>query len=91
MDDEASQRDLLEVVLSGEGYLVETASGGEEAVKRVEEIFFNLVIMDLKMGTMGGLEALQRIKDVSPAIQVLSAMSMFSPPQPAISASRPPM
>ncbi|MBN2719831.1 MAG: sigma-54-dependent Fis family transcriptional regulator [Proteobacteria bacterium] len=71
VDDEASQRELLEMVLSGEGYQVQTGSSGEEAIQKVEEGFFNLVIMDLKMGGMGGLEALRRIKEVSPAIQVL--------------------
>jgi two-component system response regulator HydG len=71
VDDEASQRELLQVVLSEDGFTVETASSGEEAVKLVEEKFFNLVIMDMKMGGMGGLEALRSIKEISPAIQVL--------------------
>ena len=71
VDDEASQRDLLNLVLSEEGYKVETASSGEEAVRKVEERFYNLVIMDMKMGGMGGLEALKRIKEISSAVQVL--------------------
>ena len=71
VDDEASQRDLLNLVLSEEGYHVETVSSGEEAVEKVEDSFYSLVIMDMKMGGMGGLEALKRIKDISPAVQVL--------------------
>ena len=71
VDDEASQRDLLHLVLTEEGYAVETASSGEEAVQKVEEGFYHLVIMDMKMGGMGGLEALKRIKDISSAVQVL--------------------
>ena len=71
VDDEASQRDLFEMVLSEEGYSVETASSGEEAVQKVEDRFYNLVIMDMKMGGMGGLEALKRIKEISAAVQVL--------------------
>ena len=39
VDDEASQRELLQVVLSEEGYVVETASCGEEAVELVEQTF----------------------------------------------------
>jgi CheY-like chemotaxis protein len=50
VDDEASQRDLLHLVLTEEGYSVETASSGEEAVGKVEDRFYNLVIMDMKMG-----------------------------------------
>jgi two-component system response regulator HydG len=71
VDDEASQRDLLHLVLTEEGYSVETASSGEEAVGKVEDRFYNLVIMDMKMGGMGGLEALKRIKEISSAVQVL--------------------
>ncbi len=71
VDDEASQRDLLHLVLTEEGYSVETASSGEEAVLKVEDSFYNLVIMDMKMGGMGGLEALKRIKEISSAVQVL--------------------
>jgi len=71
VDDEASQRDLLKLVLTEEGYNVETASSGEDAVKKVEDRFYNLVIMDMKMGGMGGLEALKSIKGISPAVQVL--------------------
>ena len=71
VDDEASQRDLLHLVLTEEGYSVETASSGEEAVEKVEDRFYNLVIMDMKMGGMGGLEALKSIKEISSAVQVL--------------------
>ena len=71
VDDEPSQRELLQMVLAEEGYSVEAASSGEEAVERVEERFYNLVIMDLKMGGIGGIEALKEIKRISPTIQVL--------------------
>jgi two-component system response regulator HydG len=71
VDDEASQRDLLKLVLTEEGYNVETVSSGEEAVAKVEDRFYSLVIMDMKMGGIGGLEALKRIKEISPAVQVL--------------------
>lgn len=71
VDDESSQRELLEMVLAEEGYSVETASNGEEAVKKVSDRFYNLVVMDLKMPGMGGLEALKEIKQLSPTVQVL--------------------
>jgi two-component system response regulator HydG len=71
VDDETSQRELLEMVLSEEGYSVETASNGEEAVKIISDRFYNLVVMDLKMPGMGGLQALKEIKQISPTVQVL--------------------
>ena len=78
VDDEASQRELLQVVLSEEGYSLESASSGEDAVQLVEKRFFNLVIMDMKMSGMGGLEALKKIKEISPAIQVLMVTAYAS-------------
>jgi two-component system response regulator HydG len=71
VDDEPSQRELLEMVLTEEGYSVLTAPSGEEAVEWVKKQFFNLIIMDMKMKGMGGLEALKKIKEISPSIQVL--------------------
>jgi len=71
VDDEETQRDLLNLVLTEEGYSVETAASGEEAIQKVEDRFYNLVIMDMKMGGMGGLEALKEIKEISSAVQVL--------------------
>ncbi|UCF32133.1 MAG: sigma-54-dependent Fis family transcriptional regulator [bacterium] len=59
------------MVLAEEGYSVETAGSGEEAVGKVEDSFYNLVILDLKMAGMGGIEALREIKRISPSIQVL--------------------
>ena len=87
VDDEASQRDLLHLVLTEEGYSVETASSGEEAVTKVEDRFYNLVVMDMKMGGMGGLEALKRIKEISSAIQVL-IVTAFASVDTAVDAMR---
>ncbi len=71
VDDEETQRDLLQTVLSGEGYRVETASSGEEALAIASERSFHLAIMDLRMGGMGGLEALRRLRKMSPGTAVL--------------------
>ena len=87
VDDEASQRDLLHLVLTEEGYSVETASSGEEAITKVEDRFYNLVVMDMKMGGMGGLEALKRIKEISSAVQVL-IVTAFASVDTAVDAMR---
>ncbi|HDL53190.1 MAG TPA: sigma-54-dependent Fis family transcriptional regulator [Proteobacteria bacterium] len=71
VDDESSQRELLEMVLVEDGCSVETASNGEEAVEKVSERFFNLIVMDLSMPGIGGLQALKQIKEISPSAQVL--------------------
>ncbi len=61
VDDEKSQREILEMILSGEGYDVTTASSGEAAIKFAKERSFDLVLTDLKMPGMSGLELLKHL------------------------------
>ena len=49
VDDEKSQREILEMILSGEGYDVTTASSGEAAIKFAKDRRFDLALTDLKM------------------------------------------
>lgn len=71
IDDEPGIRDLLSFELSGQGYAVETAENGEEGVSKIRNGSFNLVISDVKMPKMGGLEALEIIKSLQPDIEVI--------------------
>ena len=71
VDDEKSQREILEMILSGEGYNVTTASSGEAAMKFVEDRHFDLVLTDLKMTGMSGLDLLKELTDFDKSIIVL--------------------
>jgi DNA-binding NtrC family response regulator len=71
VDDEEAQRELLQTVLSGEGYLVETSSSGEEALSAASARTFHLVILDLRMEGMGGLEVLRLLRETAPGTAVL--------------------
>ncbi len=71
VDDEKSQREILEMILSGEGYDVTTASSGEAAMKFVADRHFDLVLTDLKMTGMTGLELLKELTDFDKSIIVL--------------------
>ena len=71
VDDETSHRQMIETVLNAEGYEVFQADDGQTAVEAVEEQFFDLILMDLRMDRMGGVEALKGIKDISPGIPVV--------------------
>ncbi len=71
VDDEPSHRQMLEVVLGAEGYEVAGAADGDEAVAAVSERFYDLILMDIRMSRMGGIEALQRILGISPGIPVI--------------------
>lgn len=61
VDDEKSQREILEMILSGEGYDVTTAASGEAATKFARERRYDLVLTDLKMTGMDGIELLQHL------------------------------
>ncbi len=71
VDDEPSHRQMLEVVLGAEGYEVAGAGDGEEAVEAVSERFYDLILMDIRMSRMGGIEALHRVREISPGIPVI--------------------
>ena len=65
-DDEKSLRVLMTEVMSRQGYEVETAENGEEAVAKVRELDFDVVLLDVKMPRMDGLTALREIRTISP-------------------------
>jgi DNA-binding NtrC family response regulator len=71
VDDEKSQREILEMILSGEGYDVTTASSGEAAMKFVADRHFDLVLTDLKMTGMSGLDLLKQLTDFDRSIIVV--------------------
>ncbi len=71
VDDEKGQREILEMILSGEGYDVTTASSGEAAMKFVADRHFDLVLTDLKMTGMSGLDLLKELTDFDRSIIVL--------------------
>jgi len=71
VDDESSHRLMLNANLSEAGYEVHEADDGAVAIQMVEKQFFDLILLDLKMKHVGGIEALKQIKEISPAIPVL--------------------
>jgi len=58
-------------ILSKMGYHVEYVVNGYDALKRMEEDPFEIVITDLKMSSMGGMEVLSRVKELSPDTMVI--------------------
>ena len=75
VDDEKSQREILEMILSGEGYDVTTAASGEAALKFAKDRRFDLALTDLKMTGMDGIELLQHLlaQDSSIIVILLTA------------------
>jgi two-component system response regulator HydG len=71
VDDEQSHRTMLKAVLSKEGYDISEADDGISAVKAVESESFDLILMDIRMTDMDGIEAMGQIKKMSPSVPII--------------------
>lgn len=71
VDDDSAHRKMLEAVLSAQGYEIRQAEDGQTAITAVEKRFYDLILMDVRMTLVGGIEALKRIKEISPGIPVI--------------------
>jgi response regulator RpfG family c-di-GMP phosphodiesterase len=87
VDDEKVIREILSDFLTMEGYVVRTVEDGQAALKELGRRTYNLVISDLKMPNMGGLELLERIAEQN--INVLTViMTGFGTVETAIEAMK---
>lgn len=66
VDDEKSMREILQIFLKNEGYHVSAATNGETAIEAVKKDIFDLIITDMKMPKVGGLELLRTVKQITP-------------------------
>jgi two-component system response regulator PilR (NtrC family) len=85
VDDDRSLREFLAITLSREGFEVETAASGPEALEKVAEVPIDLALVDLKMPGMDGLETLRRLKDANETVSVV-IVTAFSTTSTAIQA-----
>ncbi|WP_428313239.1 sigma-54-dependent transcriptional regulator [Hydrocarboniphaga sp.] len=63
VDDEANMRRVLEIMLTRHGYRTESAADGEQAYERLQGGGFDLVISDLRMPVINGIELLRKLRD----------------------------
>jgi len=87
VDDELSMREFLKILLEKEGYQAVAASDGEKALKAIEMQEFDLVISDIRMPGMGGLELLDAVKKVNPELPFIM-ITAFASPEDAVQAMR---
>jgi DNA-binding NtrC family response regulator len=71
VDDEPTVQEALETFLRAEGHAVVTAGSGKEALSRIEEGGFDLIVADLVMPGMSGLEVLERSRAFAPSLGVI--------------------
>jgi PAS domain S-box-containing protein len=67
VDDEPANLDMLSRRLQRAGYCVATAAGGQEALDRIADASFDLVLLDVQMPGLGGLQVLKAIRERHPA------------------------
>ncbi|MGD2185886.1 MAG: sigma-54 dependent transcriptional regulator [Desulfobacterales bacterium] len=85
VDDDQAHRTMLNTLISGWGYTVSEADDGSTAVEKVRKTSFDLVLMDVRMVKVSGLEALETIKSYNPAIPVI-IMTAYSSVENAVAA-----
>jgi DNA-binding NtrC family response regulator len=87
VDDEERQREIYRDILQGEGYQAETAASGESALRMLEHTRFDLVITDLNLTGMTGLQLLSEIVVDDPTIAVIM-ITGYPSIQSAVEATR---
>ena len=85
VEDDAAMRELVVEALSDEGYRVEQAGGGRAGIQRVREGGVDLVVTDVKMPDLDGLDALREIRTIEPSPHVV-VMTAFGSIETAIKA-----
>lgn len=71
VDDEISMREFLELMLSKEGYQVACAQNGRTAVAQIEKNAYDLILCDIRLGDISGLDVLRKAKAANPATIVI--------------------
>ena len=87
IDDEQSMRDFLAIMLKKEDHEVVTAGNGIDALKAVHAEIFDLVITDVKMPGVGGIDVLKTIKEISPETVVIM-ITAFATAETAVEAMK---
>jgi two-component system response regulator PilR (NtrC family) len=85
VDDERSMREMLSILLEREGYEAVEAKNGQEALQLFEASVFDLVISDIQMPGINGIELLARIKKLAPEVPVLM-ITAFATAEQAVDA-----
>ena len=85
VDDEEGMCEFLHYLLEGEGYEVEVAHSGDQALTKVEETAFDLILADIKMPGIDGLEMLRHIREADEETVVI-VMTGYSSLESAIKA-----
>ena len=87
VDDEPSMLEFLKIMLEKEGYEVNCAAGGKDAIEFCKELSYDIVITDIKMPQVTGLDVLHRIKEIAPET-VIMLITAYATTETAIEAMK---
>lgn len=87
VDDDRSMREFLDILLTGEGYNVSLAESGEKGCEILEEKSFDLVITDIRMRDINGIDVLKKAKEIDPDMLVVM-ISAFATADTAVEAMK---
>lgn len=79
VDDERSMRDFLKILLEKEGHEVTTADSGASALKTLEKQSVDVIVSDIRMPGMTGIELLETVKEHSPELPIIMITAFASP------------
>ncbi len=87
VDDDTAHLFMLQTVLKGLGHAIDTAMDGKDAISGVEKTPYDLVLMDVRMANVSGMEALEKIKAYNPALPII-IMTAYSSVDKAVEAMK---
>ncbi|MBI5739377.1 MAG: sigma-54-dependent Fis family transcriptional regulator [Nitrospirae bacterium] len=87
VDDERSMREILDIFFRNEGYSVAVADNGAAALEIMKNDFFDLVVTDMKMPKVSGLELLKNVREISPDTLVV-IITAFGTTESAVEAMK---
>ncbi len=85
VDDDLSMREFLELMLGAEGYPVDAAASGKQAVQMLDRNFYDLVLCDIRLGDISGIEVLKKSKYTYPD-SVVIMISAYATAENAVEA-----
>jgi two-component system response regulator PilR (NtrC family) len=87
VDDERSMREFLKILLETEGHAPVTVGNGAAALQAMQQQHFDLIISDIRMPNMSGLDLLEKIKKIDSGLPVV-LITAYASPNDAVTAMR---
>lgn len=87
VEDKGAMQQMLEATLTGEGFEVDIVSNGKEAIEKVHNRRYDLVLTDLKLPGADGIEVLSKVKEIDPEMSVI-VMTAYGTVETAVEAMK---